>query len=252
MKSKRDFGVLNIIIVALVFLGLGIIGGFYYFSDNVKLSGATLTPDVFGHDGGGVNVYIASEGVMTLQEAIDNGKIGGSGGSCGAILSGSITKTAQDISYSHNPICGSNEVVVGFDSTGAGDHATGVYPLCQQISSCGNGINNLVSTNNWEDVPLTDTNLFDVNCEYRVKQPGIRDIWGNIIGNATLYPSEVTAQWLIIPYQASQTEYEHSYNPARVYYLNKQFGRYQHYAPQTCVNNLCNALLTFTSMQKRC
>ncbi|MEK6926809.1 MAG: hypothetical protein AABX11_00095 [Nanoarchaeota archaeon] len=54
VKAKRDFGVLNIIIVALVFLGLGIIGGVYYFSDDVKLSGevkmSPLTPSEFGHN----------------------------------------------------------------------------------------------------------------------------------------------------------------------------------------------------------
>ncbi|MEK6926799.1 MAG: DUF4215 domain-containing protein [Nanoarchaeota archaeon] len=61
VKAKRDFGVLNIVIVALVFLGLGIIGGFYYFSDDVKLSGPA-DPNLFGHSADEISGVCKSDG----------------------------------------------------------------------------------------------------------------------------------------------------------------------------------------------
>ena len=61
MKAKRDFGVLNIVIVALVFLGLGVIGGVYYFGDSVKLSGPA-DPNLFGHSADEVSGVCKSDG----------------------------------------------------------------------------------------------------------------------------------------------------------------------------------------------
>lgn len=124
MSKKRDFGVLSIVLVAVIFLGFGVMAGFYYFSDGVKLA-PVMTPDIYGHSANELNVNIPDEGDMTLQDAINEGKIGGTPQSFFGITRQSINN--MNGTYTWAVPQGVNKMIVEVVGGGGGGGIVGVY-----------------------------------------------------------------------------------------------------------------------------
>lgn len=202
------------LIITLVFVALG--AGVYAYTSAVPNPG-------HGADG----VWVTSNGTeKTLQEAIDGGDFGGSGGgvsfgdwvdmsSSNGVIQGPA-ETDGIVSASCTYLCGisgqtgisSSSLVsrITDESNSAGGHAAITMPVKKgEYWKVSSGSSTLIywipivsggggsgGSSNWEDM-TSDTNNFDVNCEYKYTQTDLSKTW---------YASYVSADSITMDYSA--------------------------------------------------